>query len=198
MACASEAALCYLLAMTIHIALLRAVNVGGRKLVMAELKGMFESLGFTSVRTILQSGNVVFGGGTRSGRALESHLEAETEKKLKLRTDYFVRTAEEWNALVHANPFERQAKEDPSHLLVLPLKSAPAAADLAALQAASQGREIVRAAGRELYIYYPDGIGESKLTVDLIDRKLKTRSTGRNWNTVLKIQATADPQEHTA
>lgn len=179
--------------MPIHVALLRAVNVGGRTLAMSELKKMFESLRFTEVRTILQSGNVVFGGGKRTGAALESFLESETLNRLKLRTDYIVRTAEEWNVIVGANPFRCEAENDASHLLVLPLKSAAAPADLAALRAAIQGREIVEAAGRELYAYYPDGIGKSKLTLGLIERMLKTRCTGRNWNTVLKIRAATGP-----
>jgi uncharacterized protein (DUF1697 family) len=184
--------------MSVHIALLRAVNVGGRKLAMAELKGMFEFLGFTNVRTILQSGNVVFGAGARTGAALESFLEAETEKRLKLRTDYLVRTAGEWDAIIEGNPFRREAKADPSHLLVLPMKSVPNASALAALQAAIQGRESVRARERVLYVYYPDGIGESKLTIALIERKLQTRCTGRNWNTVMKIQAASANAPHSA
>jgi len=171
------------------IALLRAVNVGGRKLVMAELKAAFESLGFTAVRTLLQSGNIVFDGAESTGPALEALLEAETEKRLKQRTDYLVRTSDEWNAIVDRNPFRREARDDPSHLLVLPLKSLPGKSDLAALQAAVKGRETVRGWGRELYAYYPDGIGKSKLTIALIERKLNTRCTGRNWNTVVKIQA---------
>jgi uncharacterized protein (DUF1697 family) len=175
--------------MALHIALLRAVNVGRRKLAMAELKETFESLGFSDVRTILQSGNVLFGSANRSGAMVEAYLEAATEKRFKLSTDYFVRTVEEWNAIVAQNPFPREAADDPSHLLVLPLKSAPEKSALTALQASIQGREVVRAAGRELYVYYPDGIGESKLTVALIERKLQTRCTGRNWNTVLKIQS---------
>jgi uncharacterized protein (DUF1697 family) len=186
------------LRMVVQIALLRAVNVGGRKLAMAELKGMFESLGFSTVRTILQSGNVIFGGARRTGAALESFLEAETERRLKLRTDYLLRTADEWNAIVGENPFRREAKDDPRHLLVLPLKSAPATSLVATLEAAVQGREIVRAAGRQLYAYYPDGIGESKLTIALIERKLQTRCTGRNWNTVLKIQAATTDQKQRA
>jgi uncharacterized protein (DUF1697 family) len=175
--------------MATHIAFLRAVNVGGRKLVMAELKALFESLGFTGVRTVLQSGNIIFDGRETAGPALETVLEAETEKRLKLRTDCFVRTPAEWSAVVDQNPFRREAADDPSHLLVLPLKSPPATSAVTSLQAAIPGRETTRALGRELYAYYPDGIGESKLTITLIERKLDTRCTGRNWNTVLKIQA---------
>jgi uncharacterized protein (DUF1697 family) len=146
-------------------------------------------LGFTGARTLLNSGNIIFDGSGRASSTLERVLEAETEKRLKLRADYLVRTSDEWNAIIDKNPFPREARDDPSHLLVLPMKSTPATPDVAALQSAIQGRETVRAVGRELYAYYPDGIGESKLTVALIERKLNTRCTGRNWNTAIKIQS---------
>lgn len=181
--------------MAFHIALLRAVNVGGRKLVMAELRAMLAAAGFAEARTLLQSGNVVFDGGKKTSAALQSLLEAETERRLKLKTDYFVRSAAEWKAIIANNPFPRQAKDDPSHLLVLPLKSEPSQSDLAALAAAIVGREVIRAGGRHLYAYYPDGIGESNLTITLIERKLNTRCTGRNWNTALKLYAAATGEE---
>ena len=73
----------------------------------------------------------------------------------------------------------------------MPLKAAPGEAELAALKSAIPGRERIEAHGRDLYIVYPDGIGRSKLTLALIERKLATRGTGRNWNTVLKLQALA-------
>lgn len=178
--------------MTRHVALLRAVNVGGRAVAMAELKAMLADLGFGDARTLLQSGNVILDGGARTGAALEQLLEAETEKRLKLRTDYLVRSARDWRAIVARNPFPAEAKADPSHLVMMPLKSAPAKPALAALAAAIKGPERVQARGRELYIVYPDGIGRSKLTVALIERMLGTRGTGRNWNTVLKLQAAAE------
>jgi uncharacterized protein (DUF1697 family) len=178
----------YSLFMLTRVALLRAVNVGGRKLAMAELRQMLESLGLKQVDTVLQSGNAVFRDGPSNGFELESLLEAETEKRLKLRTDYLVRTADEWDAIVSGNPFPHEARSDPCHLLALPCKTAPAPSDVAALRSAIRGREAIRALERELFAYYPDGIGTSKLTIPLIERQLKTRCTGRNWNTVLKIQ----------
>ena len=71
------------------------------------------------------------------------------------------------------------------------MKDAPDAAAVSALQAAIEGPESVRADGRQLYVVYPAGIGRSKLTLKLIEKQLGTRSTGRNWNTVLKIAAMA-------
>jgi uncharacterized protein (DUF1697 family) len=74
---------------------------------------------------------------------------------------------------------------------VMFLKDTPSATGVRALQQAITGPEVVRAAAKHLYIVYPDGIGRSRLTNDLIDRKLGTRGTGRNWNTVLKLAALA-------
>ena len=174
--------------MTTHIALLRAINVGGTKPIsMSDLREFFGELGFEDVRSLLQTGNVAFRGGTKAGAALEHLLESEAEQRLGLSTTFVVRTAKEWAAIVALNPFAKEAAKDPSHLVVLFLKDAPRAASAKALQAANTGPEIIRLVAKQLYIVYPAGIGRSKLTNKLIESKLGTSGTGRNWNTVLKI-----------
>jgi uncharacterized protein (DUF1697 family) len=174
--------------MPIHIALLRAINVGGRNMVaMSDLRELLESLGFEGARSLLQSGNLIFQSDRRTGAKLERLLELETEKRFQVGVDYFVRTADEWETIIARNPFLDEAKRDPSHLVVVFLKKAPEAKDVKELQAAISGPETVRSDGRQLYVVYPAGIGESKLTNALIERKLGTRGTGRNWNTVLKL-----------
>ena len=173
-----------------HIALLRAINVGGtKKVTMAELSGFFVSLGFGQVRTIVQTGNVVFTSDAGDSTELEGLLETEAKKRLDLDTDFFVRSSKEWDAVIVRNLFPDEAESDPSHLVIMVLKDAPAAAALSALQAAIQGPELVKADGKQLYAVYPAGIGRSRLTLKLIEGKLGTRATGRNWNTVLKIAA---------
>jgi uncharacterized protein (DUF1697 family) len=167
---------------------LRGINVGGHKLIaMSDLREMLESLKFTGVKTLLQSGNVVFETGKRTGDALERLLEKETEKRLKASVRILVRDSNEWKALVARNPFPKEAKSDPSHLLVMCLKDAPDAKCVKALQAAIKGPEIVRGDGRQLYLVYPAGIGPSKLTNAVIEKSLGTQGTARNWNTVLKL-----------
>jgi uncharacterized protein (DUF1697 family) len=174
------------------IALLRAVNLPNHgKVSMADLRALMEAVGFEDARTLLQSGNLVFRGSAHTGAALERQLETETARRFDLETDYFVRSAAEWRGIVDRNPFPAEARNDPSHLVVMFLKAAVKAEPVAALQAAISGREIVRGAGREIYVIYPDGIGASRLTNVVIERKLGTRSTGRNWNTVLKLAALA-------
>jgi len=176
--------------MTTHIALLRGVNVGGhKKIAMSDLRAFIADLGFDDVRSLLQSGNLVFRGGARTAAGLERLLEVEAQKHLDLRTTFFVRTAKEWKAIIAHNPFPDAAENDPSHLLVMCLKDVPHAHALKALQDAIKGPELVRAEGRHLYIVYPAGIGRSKLTIKLIEEKLSTQGTGRNWNTVLKLAA---------
>jgi uncharacterized protein (DUF1697 family) len=159
---------------------------------MADLRDMAAGLGLTEVRSLLQTGNLVFRSGGQADAALEQALEAAIEKRFGLRTDVFVRTAAEWAAIIARNPFPDAARDDPGHLLAIPLKAAPGAAAVAALQAGIAGREAVRADGRCAYVTYPDGIGRSKLTMTAIEKKLGTRGTGRNWNTVLKLAALAE------
>jgi uncharacterized protein (DUF1697 family) len=178
-----------------HLAFLRAVNVGGSgKIAMADLRAWLMKLGFVNAQTLLQSGNLVFRGGSFAGAALEQHLEREAEKRLGLETDFFVRTIEEWEDAIAHNPFRDAAKNDASHLIVAVLKRAPTASQVKALETAIKGRERVRAFGRHAYIVYPDGIGTSKLTLSVIERHLCTRGTCRNWNTTLKMAKLASAQ----
>jgi len=178
--------------MTTYIALLRGINVGGhKKVAMPDLRDVVADLGFDDVRTLLQTGNLVFRGSARTGAALERLLEAEAEKRLGLLTAFLVRTDKEWQSVIARNPFPREAERDPSHLVVMFLQDAPRANDVKALQAASKGPEIIRAGGKHLYIVYPAGIARSRLNIDLIEAKLGTRGTGRNWNTVLKLDVLA-------
>ena len=171
------------------VALLRAVNLAGKKPVaMAALRDLLEGLRFTDVKTLLQSGNVVFTG-DGSGSALEALLAREAERRLGLSTEVFVRTAAEWRSTIARNPFPAEAKRDPGRLLVVFLRKAPSAAAVRTLQAAITGRETVRAAGKQAYIIYPDGVGRSRLTLAMIERHLGSPGTGRNWNTVLKLGA---------
>jgi uncharacterized protein (DUF1697 family) len=177
---------------TTHIALLRAVNVAGHnRVAMADLRHLLTELGFDTPRSLLQSGNLVFNSPRRAGPALEASLETAARERLGIETQFLVRTAAEWHAIVRDNPFPAEARDDPGHLLVMCLKQAPAPGAVTALQDAITGREQVRAVGRQAYLVYPDGIGRSRLTAALIERRLGTSGTARNWNTVLKLQALA-------
>jgi uncharacterized protein (DUF1697 family) len=173
-----------------YIALLRAVNLGSHnKIAMADVRELFDALGMRNVKTLLQSGNVVFSTARRDHGALELLFERRAVTNLGITTDFFVRSAAEWNQIVEGNPFAREAKSDPGHLILLAMKGTPDATAVASLRAAIKGRETFHVAGSHAYFVYPDGMGRSKLTVGVIERKLGFAVTGRNWNTVLKIRS---------
>lgn len=176
--------------MSLQIALLRAVNVGGTgRLAMGELRAFMEGLGFTGVRTLLQTGNLVFDSPRQGGAALEAVLEAQARKTLGLDTVFFVRSPGEWAAAIEANPYPDVAEADPAKLVLMPLKRAPDGDAVAALRGAIAGPERVAAGERHIYIHFPDGQGRSKLPGGLIERRLGSQGTARNWNTVLKLAA---------
>ena len=175
--------------MSQFIALLRGVNVGGNgKLPMAELKALLAEMGYDNPRTLLQSGNAVFGATRAKPETLETKLHKAIAERFEINTELFVRTPEEWDALIAANPFKSEAKKDPARLLAWVMKQPANAKAVEAMCAANKGNEVVQFKDRTLYIYFPDGQGNSKLAMD---RFMPSRGTGRNWNTVLKLQAMA-------
>src|SRR5208283_4586021 len=122
---------------SIHIALLRGVNVGGHRAVaMSDLRDLITDLGLSDARTLLQSGNLVFRGDARSSAALEQLLETEAGKRLGLHADFLVRSADGWKDVVTRNPFPKEAERDSSHLIVMFLKSGVNPKNVSAVQAA--------------------------------------------------------------
>jgi uncharacterized protein (DUF1697 family) len=173
-----------------RIALLRGVNLGkARRVSMAQVRAVFESLGWTGVRAHGHSGNLVF-----EAEGADADLEKSAERallnELGLASEVMVRDAPAWAAMMAANPFPGEAATDPSHLVVMVLKSQPAPGAEAAM-AAIPGRERARIVGREAFITYPDGIADSRLIGAALDKALGARGTGRNWNTVVKLAAMA-------
>lgn len=169
-------------------AMLRGINLGKRQLKSAELKAVVEAMGFTEVRTILASGNVVFEAGAASPEALERDLHAALEKDIGLKSEVFVRSRADLDRLVADNPFPDEARERPSHLVVSFHREAVDKAAIARLAESYDGPERMVALGRELFTDFPDGQGRSNLIPAMQKAKLSQGNTGRNWNTVLKLR----------
>ena len=175
--------------LTRYVALLRAVNVGGRKVTMAELKTAAEKLGYENARTLLASGNLLFDAKKTQPAKLEAALEAAIEKTFGLFSEVMVRDPADWAAIIKANPFPKKAKDDPAHLVCVICKDKPDAAAINAFLKTFREKydkgEQLKIVGREIYIDYGASIGQSKL---ILPRRACT-GTARNWNTVLKLQA---------
>jgi uncharacterized protein (DUF1697 family) len=164
---------------------LRAVNVGGRKLSMAEFRAALSDAGFEAVETLLASGNAVV-----ATKAEASVVEAEVEALLAethgLPTPVLARDAAGLAAILASNPYRDMARDDPSHLIVVLLRGAPKAEVAELARYCTQGETVAAGPGC-LYIAYPAGVGVSKLGMKEIERRLGVVGTGRNWNTIGKM-----------
>jgi uncharacterized protein (DUF1697 family) len=167
----------------LYIALLRGINVGGSGLLaMKDLAALCSDLGFASVRTWIQSGNVLFETSQKEA-AIRACLEKSLTARIGKPVDVMVRAPAEMRAILAANPFP---KENPSKVAVAFL-STPPPKDLLD-RVVAPGGEQVKPGKREIYVYYPDGMGRSKLKLPLN----KTPATVRNINTVAKLVALCD------
>ncbi len=178
-----------------YVALLRAVNLGeGTRVSAAKLRGAGRATGFREVSTVGASGTLVLRGPSLPVERIERELLAALRRAGGPSTECFVRTGAEWAEVVRDNPFPAEARADPAHLTLNVLRSRPSPAAWASLRERVTGRERISEDGRHAYIVYPDGIGRSRLTLALIERTLGTRSTARNWNTVLRLHELLRPK----
>lgn len=166
--------------MTSYVALLRAVNVGGRQLKMAELKRIAEKIGLEQPRTFIASGNLLFESGG-SAREVKAKLEGALGKHMGKPVDILIRTADEMAAVAAANPF---ADEPGNKVVAIFLDKAPS--KNATEQAKNVAGERMALGTREIYVHYPDGQGPSKLRIPAA-----ASGTARNMNSVAKLAALA-------
>lgn len=180
--------------MHVYVSFLRGVNVGGHnKIKMDALRELYRKLGFHDPRTYVQSGNVVFGAKDKNLKA--KTLEDAIEKTFGFRPGVVLRTAAELGKTVSANPFAKRDGINPGLLLVSFLADTPAKQWLDALKALPIGSEEVHPAGREIFIYFPDGMGRSKFPWASMDKMLKMTVTGRNLRTVTTLLKMAEEME---
>jgi uncharacterized protein (DUF1697 family) len=168
--------------------LLRAVNVGGGKLLMADLKALLGELGYDAPQTLLASGNAVVET-RRAADAVAEELEAALAARLGLKTSVFVRDHAGLAQAMAANPFAAFAEAHPSRMMVVFFAGDPPR-DMAPLERLAVFGEQVAAGPGCLYITYPEGAGRSKLANA---RGEAARGTARNWNTVGKLAAMTAP-----
>ncbi len=170
------------------IALFRGINVGGRnRLPMKELASLMQPLGCTDVRTVIQSGNVVFATGRTDSEALRAELVEAIRQAKGFAPAVMLLPEGDFQAVLQANPFP-EAVEDPSRLQVGFLSEPPTAPDLQAMEAARSPTERFEVVGPAFYLHAPDGIGRSKLAARA-EAWLGVPMTVRNWKTLGKVAA---------
>lgn len=174
--------------MAVLVSMLRGVNVGSHnRLKMDDLRNLYESLGLRGVQTLVQSGNVVFKTQGRDLSKLATRIEAGIESGFGIHTNVLLRNAAELREAIAANPFATRKGIEPGKLLVTFLAREPGPEAREKLLAVKIEPEELRIQGREIYIYFPNGMAAAKLPSGFIDRAIKMPCTGRNWNTVTKL-----------
>ncbi len=183
-------------AMAVIISMLRGVNVGGHnKIKMDALRALYASLKLRDAQTYVQSGNVIFRTDERDVSRLTKRIEDGIERKFGFRPSVILRTVGEMREVVARNPFAKRRGIEPSKLLVSFLASDPGEEAREKVRQMKGDPEELRIEGRELYIYFPNGIGRSKLPWAGLGKMLKTAGTGRNWNSVRKMLEMAEGME---
>ena len=162
--------------MTSYVALLRAVNVGGRQLKMADLKKIAVEIGLASPRTFIASGNLLFASG-KGEAAVKRELETAVSDHMGKTVEVMVRTADEMRSVVAANPF---ANEPGNRVVAIFFDRAPAME--AVDRATNVADERLALGAREIYVHYPAGLGGSKLRLGG-----KAVGTARNMNSVARL-----------
>jgi len=182
--------------MAVIISMLRGVNVGGHnKIKMEALRALYESMKLRDAQTYVQSGNVIFRTDERDIPRLAKRIEDGIERNFGFRPNVILRTAAEMREVVARNPFAKRRRIEPSKLLVSFLAGDPREEAREKVRQIKCDPEELRIEGRELYIYFPNGIGRSKLSLGVLEKTLKTPGTGRNWNSVTKVLEMAEKLE---
>ncbi len=174
--------------MPTYVLLLRAVNLGGHgRLPMPELKRLLEQLGHADVSTFLQSGNALFGTARTDEEGLRTEIEGALAAELGLEARCLLRDRTELRRVVEGNPL-RDVATNPARLLVTFLLRAPDRAAWAAVAPEAVAPVVLAPGAREIYGWYPNGIGQSRLTPAFFEKRLRGEvATGRNWRTVTTL-----------
>jgi uncharacterized protein (DUF1697 family) len=182
--------------MAVYVALLRGVNVGGKnRLPNATLKAACESAGFTDVHVYLQSGNVVFKAPKQPRSQIVAKLRQAILEAGGLDVAVLLRTADELRAVLSTPPFDDLPDDHGSRLVVVFLDAKPNDSARGKVEALRAGDERLKFGTLEVFGYFPEGMGRSKLANSLHDRKLGVACTARNWNTVNALAELAETLE---
>jgi uncharacterized protein (DUF1697 family) len=182
--------------MPVLISMLRGINLGSHnRIKMDDLRGVYKSLKLEDPRTYVQSGNVIFRTKEKNLATLANKIQDAIEKKCKCRPNVILRTTDELKKAVAATPFADRPDLEPGKILVTFLAAEPLQEAEKNLATYKDYPEELHLKGRELYIYFPNGAGKSKLPWSSVERLLKVTGTARNWNSVTKMLAMAEEME---
>jgi uncharacterized protein (DUF1697 family) len=172
-----------------YISLLRGINVSGKnRIAMPALQAMYIELGYSNVRTYVQSGNVVFDTLEQAPPILARQIEVEIEGTFSYEVPVIVRRPADFQRILATNPFLRRDGIHPDQLYVTFIASTASMVVLSDLPNPNADGDEYAMGERELYLFCPNGYGRTKLNNNFFERKLKLVATTRNWKTVIALE----------
>ena len=178
--------------MQTYIAILRGINVSGHKLIkMDALRKLFDGMGFKNTKTYIQSGNVVFQGKQVKGQDLEKKIASGILKEFGFEVPILVKEVGELEVVLKNNPFINKRKEDVTKLHVTFLSAEPEKANTDKIKDGNYATDEFIVIGKAIYLFCPNGYGNTKLSNTFFENKLKVTATTRNWKTINELVAMA-------
>ena len=174
------------------ISLLRGINVGGHaKIAMADLRALYQGLGFQNVTTYVQSGNVVFSADEGDSSRLAQQIEQQMQSVWGYSVPVLLRGAEDFSRILNTNPFLQRPDTDLSKLHVTFLTAPVDETRLQGIPSPNADGDEFAAGGQEIFVYCPGGYGRTRLNNNFFEKKLAQPVTTRNWNTVTEMHRLA-------
>jgi uncharacterized protein (DUF1697 family) len=179
--------------MQTYISILRGINITGYRIIkMDALRVMYEELGFVNVQTYIQSGNVLFQDEKKDLKVLEETISDAIKLKFGFDVPVIIKDIEEFKSIIECNPFLDDSSKDISKIYVTFLSAVP---DMEKYHQIGQGQEYeeeFHLVNKAIFIYCPNGYGNTKLSTNFIENKLKVTATSRNWKTTLELLRMAE------
>ena len=174
--------------MTTYISILRGINVSGQKIIkMDALQKMYENLGFQSVKTYIQSGNVIFKSKDSKIDGVVQTISRQIKKDFGFDVPVIVLTIDKLKKIIKNSPFSKDLRKDASFLHVTFLSSKPKSFEREVIETKRSNKEEISFSDDAVYLYCPDGYGISKLSNSFLETKLKVGATTRNWKTTNEL-----------
>jgi uncharacterized protein (DUF1697 family) len=171
-----------------YIALLRGINVGGQRIIkMVDLKDTFEASGFDNVKTYIQSGNVIFDYKPIDTKELANQIQKKISQTFGFSVKAIVRTEDKFERIINNNPFINEPNINIDKLHVTFLLDIPRLSQVSVSDIKKEETEKFLIVSQEIYLYLPNGYGNSKLNNTMFERKFNTTATTRNWKTINKL-----------
>ena len=174
--------------MEVVLAILRGINVSGhKKILMADLKALFEETGFKNVTTYIQSGNIFFENHKMPLAELPQLIGAKIQERYNFEVPVITRTVAEMESVLNQNSWPDDEIQDKEKQHVTFLADLPAPELLNKIDPALYEPDKFVVRGKEIFLYCPNGYGNTKLTNTFLEKKLKVTATTRNWRTVNEL-----------